>query len=101
MFRVCRIDRGFFISFSGILTFKNATDLRAVAQRLPADRILVETDAPWLAPVPYRGKPNQPAWVTETVQCLAQLRGVSVDTMATTTRDNFTALFGVAVNALR
>lgn len=87
------IDLGFYVSFSGILSFRNATDLRACAAKLPADRLLVETDAPWLAPVPYRGKTNVPAYVVEVAECLAQVRGVSVDDIAATTTENFRRLF--------
>ena len=93
------IDLGFFISFSGILTFRNATDLRDVARRLPLDRILIETDAPWLAPMPHRGKPNQPAWVAKTARCLAELRGVHLEALSESTTRNFESLFGVSVNA--
>ena len=87
---------GFYISLSGILTFKNARDLQATAATLPADRVLVETDSPFLAPVPFRGKVCEPAYVTQTAAFLAQLRGVSADTLATTTTDNFFRLFGRA-----
>jgi TatD DNase family protein len=85
---------GLFISFTGILTFKNSTALRAIAAELPADRILVETDAPYLAPGRYRGKRNEPAYVVETANVLAEVRGVSFDTIAKTTTDNFFRLFG-------
>lgn len=89
------IDLGFHISFSGIVTFANARELREVAQKVPADRLLIETDSPWLAPVPYRGKTNQPAYVTEVAACLAGLRGVSVEAIAAQTTANFRQLFGV------
>ncbi len=89
------LDLGFYISFSGILTFKTAADLREVAARVPSDRILIETDAPYLAPVPYRGKPNEPRYVTHVAECLAGLRGMTVDAVADLTGRNFSALFRV------
>jgi TatD DNase family protein len=82
-----------YISFTGILTFKKSEDLRSVAAVLPPDRILVETDAPYLAPEPYRGKRNEPAYVAETAKTLAQIRGVSTDEIARQTTDNFFRLF--------
>ena len=84
---------GHFVSFTGILTFKNSTALRAIAGELPADRILVETDAPYLAPGRFRGKRNEPAYVVETVKVLAETRGVSFDQIARQTTDNFFRLF--------
>jgi TatD DNase family protein len=84
---------GFYVSFSGILTFKRSDDLRAIAAELPADRILVETDAPYLAPGPWRGKRNEPAYVTETARVLAQTRGVGAEDIARQTTDNFFRLF--------
>jgi TatD DNase family protein len=84
---------GHYVSFTGILTFKNSQNLRDIAAALPADRILVETDAPYLAPNPYRGKRNEPAYVTETAKVLAQTRGVSADEIARQTTDNFFRLF--------
>lgn len=84
---------GFYISFSGILTFRNAEDLREVARVLPADRILVETDAPYLAPVPHRGKPNEPAYVRHVAECLAEMRGESLEAIAEQTTANFERLF--------
>jgi TatD DNase family protein len=84
---------GLFISFTGILTFKNSAALRAIAAELPADRILVETDAPYLAPGPFRGKRNEPAYVVEVAKVLAEARGVSLDEIARQTTDNFFALF--------
>ena len=87
------IALGLFISFTGILTFKSSTALRAIAAELPADRILVETDAPYLAPGRYRGKRNEPAYVIETANTLAEVRGVSFDTIARQTTDNFFRLF--------
>jgi TatD DNase family protein len=88
------IALGLFISFTGILTFKTSTALRAIAAELPADRILVETDAPYLAPGPFRGKRNEPAYVVETAKVLAETRGVSSDVIAQQTSDNFFRLFG-------
>src|ERR1700677_576611 len=87
------IALGHFISFTGILTFKNSTALRAIAAELPPDRILVETDAPYLAPNPFRGKRNEPAYVAETAKVLAETRGVSLDEIARQTTENFFALF--------
>lgn len=87
------IDLGFYISFSGILTFKKADDLRAIAASLPEDRLLVETDAPYLAPVPHRGKRNEPAFVARTAEELARVRGISSDEVAATTGKNFMRLF--------
>lgn len=86
---------GFYISFSGIVTFKNAGSLKEVARQVPADRLLIETDAPYLAPVPYRGKTNQPAYVRYVAYHLAELRGVHADEIAETTTGNFERLFGV------
>lgn len=90
------LDLGFYISFSGIVTFKSAETLRDVARRVPEDRILVETDAPYLAPVPMRGKTNQPAYVRHTAECVAALRDCSLEAIATATTDNFFRLFGKA-----
>ena len=87
---------GFHISFSGIVTFKNAKELKDVAQRVPLDHMLIETDAPYLAPVPFRGKLNQPAYVRHVAEEIARLRGVSVDDVARSTSANFFNLFGVA-----
>jgi TatD DNase family protein len=84
---------GLHISFTGILTFKKSEDLRAIARSLPADRILIETDAPYLAPGPYRGKRNEPAYVVETARILAQTRGVSLEDIARQTSQNFFQLF--------
>ncbi len=93
------LDLGFYISFSGILTFKNAQDLRDVAQWVPLDRCLVETDSPYLAPVPHRGKPNEPAWVSHVGQQLAQIKGLSGEEMARITTQNFQKLFRVEINS--
>jgi TatD DNase family protein len=87
------IDLGLTISFTGILTFKNSGALRDIAKELPADRIMVETDAPYLAPGPYRGKRNEPAYVVETAKVLAETRGVSADEIARQTTENFFRLF--------
>jgi TatD DNase family protein len=87
---------GGYISFSGILTFKNATVIQEVAGFAPADRILVETDAPYLAPVPHRGKPNEPAFVRNTAEKLAEIRGVSLGEIGRLTTDNFYRLFSKA-----
>lgn len=84
---------GFYISISGIVTFKNARDLQETAARLPIDRLLIETDAPFLAPVPHRGKPGEPAYVADTCRFLAELRGEDADTLADRTRENFHTLF--------
>jgi TatD DNase family protein len=87
------IALGLFISFTGILTFKKSDELRAIAESLPADRILVETDAPYLAPGPYRGKRNEPSYVVETAKVLAHTRGVSPAEIARQTTENFFHLF--------
>lgn len=84
---------GFYISISGIVTFRNARDLQETAARLPADRLLIETDAPFLAPVPHRGRTGEPAYVADTCRFLAALRGEDADDLAATTRANFHALF--------
>ena len=88
------LDLGFYISFSGIVTFKNALELQAVARQVPADRLLVETDAPYLAPVPKRGRPNRPAWVRHTAEHIATLRGESFATIAAQTTANYQTVFG-------
>jgi TatD DNase family protein len=87
------IELGFYVSFSGIVTFAKAEALRQVARAIPADRILVETDAPYLAPVPKRGKRNEPAFVVHTAAALAEVRGVDESALAATTTANFFALF--------
>lgn len=87
------LELNFYISFSGIVTFKNADTLRAVARQVPADRLLVETDSPYLAPMPHRGKTNEPAYVRLIAEYLAQLRGVSLNELARDTTDNFFRLF--------
>jgi TatD DNase family protein len=87
------IALGLYISFTGILTFKKSDDLRLIAAALPPDRILVETDAPYLAPGPYRGKRNEPAFVVETAKTLAAVRGISTEELARQTTENFFRLF--------
>ncbi len=87
------MEMGFYISFSGIITFNSAAQLREVARQIPDSRLLVETDAPYLAPVPYRGKPNHPAYLREVAQCLAELRDCSLEEIARITTANFRALF--------
>lgn len=89
------LDMGLYISFSGILTFKNAESLREVAKKVPLDRILVETDAPYLTPVPYRGKPNCPGYTRYVAECLAELKGISYSEVAAHTTENFNRLFGL------
>jgi TatD DNase family protein len=90
------LDLNFYISFSGIVTFNSAKALKEVAKNVPADRYLVETDSPYLAPVPWRGKSNQPAWVRHVAEHVAELRGESLDSVATTTTENFFTLFNQA-----
>jgi TatD DNase family protein len=90
------LDLGFHISFSGIVTFKNAAELREVAKRVPLDRILVETDSPYLAPVPYRGKTNEPGLVKYVAEEIARQRGVSFEEVAAATSENFFRLFKIA-----
>ncbi len=87
------VDRGYYISFSGILTFKNAADLREIAAALPMDRLLIETDSPYLAPVPFRGKTNSPAYVPHVAAQLAQVKGMSVEAVAEATTANTRRLF--------
>lgn len=87
------LDIGFYISFSGILTFKNASELQAVARKLPLDRVLIETDSPYLAPIPHRGQENQPSYVTHVAECLAGLRQTSAAEIGRITTDNFYRLF--------
>jgi TatD DNase family protein len=92
---------GFYISISGIVTFRNAADLRAIVRDLPLDRLLVETDAPYLAPVPYRGKRNEPAFVAATVAAVAALKGLEAQHLAQVTSANFFRLFGKAGRSAR
>lgn len=89
------LELGFYISFSGIVTFASADELRDVAVRVPLDRILVETDSPWLAPVPHRGKQNEPQYVREVAEFMADLRGISFEELAAATTDNFHRLFQI------
>ena len=92
------LELGFLVSFAGNLTYPKAQPLRDVAARLPLDGVLVETDAPWLAPAPDRGKRNEPAWVTRTAQCLAGLHGISEEEIALATTKNFGRLFRLGVD---
>ena len=91
------MDMNFYISFSGIVTFKSAQELQDIARKMPADRILVETDSPYLAPVPHRGKPNQPAFVRHVAEYIAVLRNETYETVAATTTQNFKTLFNPPV----
>ncbi|MDQ4419763.1 TatD family hydrolase [Sphingobium sp. DEHP117] len=93
------VELGFYISISGIVTFKNAKELQAVAQRLPTERLLIETDAPFLAPVPHRGKTCEPAFVADTARFLADLRGVEEEALIDSSTANFYALFTKAQSA--
>jgi TatD DNase family protein len=93
------LDQGFHISFSGIVTFKNAKAVQDVARRVPLDRMLIETDSPYLAPVPFRGKTNQPAYVRYVGEEIARLRGSPVEEIAAATSANFFRLFGVSARA--
>ena len=90
------VDMGGYVSFSGILTYKTAEDLRETAAALPIDRIIVETDSPYLAPIPYRGKSNEPAFVVKTLETLAKTRSLPVEEMARITTENFFRLFSKA-----
>lgn len=89
------MDLGFYISFSGIVTFKNAVDIKETCKFVPLDRLLIETDAPYLAPVPHRGKLNQPAWVSHVAHYIAELKGVSVEHIGEVTTQNFQKLFKI------
>jgi len=90
------VDLGFYVSFAGIITFKNAQDLRDIAARVPLDRILVETDSPYLAPVPHRGKRNEPGYVVEVARTIAELHGVSIEEVERVTTQNVRTLFGLS-----
>lgn len=92
------LELGFLISFSGIITFKKADDLRAVALEVPLDRLLIETDCPYLTPVPHRGKRNEPAFVTQVAACLAGLRGITVEEMGRLTTQNFLRIFQLKID---
>ena len=89
------VELGFIISFSGIVTFKKADELRAVAKQVPLDRLLIETDCPYLSPIPYRGKRNEPTYVVEVARCLASIHGIELEEMASITTDNFHQFFRV------
>lgn len=91
------MDMGFYVSFSGIVTFSNADNLREVAKKMPLDRMLVETDSPYLTPVPYRGKPNEPRYVRRVAEQIAELRGMETDELIRVTGENFFRLFAAAV----
>lgn len=91
------IEMGFYISFSGIVTFKNARDLKEVAKKVPLERMLIETDSPYLAPVPYRGKTNEPAYVKHVGEEIAKLRGIEFEQVAAVTTKNFFDLFKHAI----
>lgn len=91
------LDLGFYISFSGIITFKNADSIREVAQKTPMDRILIETDSPYLAPMPFRGKPNQPLYVKYVAEKMAEIKGLEVAEIAQKTSDNFARLFNLSL----
>ncbi|MBI5451508.1 MAG: TatD family hydrolase [Gammaproteobacteria bacterium] len=87
------LDRGLYVSFSGIVTFRNAADIREAASYVPLDRLLIETDAPYLTPVPFRGKSNQPAYVRYVADCIAGLRGIAVEDLIMASSENFSRLF--------
>jgi len=89
------MEMGFFISFSGIVTFKSAKDLQETCRQVPLEKLLIETDSPYLAPVPYRGKTNEPAWVAQVGEFVADLKGVSVEQLAKQTSDNFFECFQI------
>lgn len=87
------LEMGFYISFSGIITFKNAADLRDVVKQVPMEQLLIETDSPYLAPVPFRGKPNQPIYVQKVAECVAELKGLSAEAVTEQTAENFLRCF--------
>jgi len=89
------MDMNYYISLSGIVTFNSATELQEVAKKIPLDRLLIETDSPYLAPVPYRGKKNEPKYVAQVAEFMAQLRGLSVQELADITRENYFRLFNI------
>ncbi|BBN81886.1 deoxyribonuclease [Pseudoalteromonas sp. A25] len=93
------LDLGFYISISGIVTFKNAVELKEVVKQIPLDRLLIETDSPYLAPVPHRGKTNQPAYVQDVAYYIANLKGITYKELAKSTTDNFYNLFSLALRA--
>ena len=92
-FAEAAVERGLLISFSGVITFKKAEDLRETARRLPIEKLLIETDSPFLAPVPYRGRRNEPAYVVETARAVSELRGVGTQELGRATSENFKRLF--------
>lgn len=94
------LDMGFYISFSGVLTYPGSKDLRSVARLIPLDRILIETDSPYLSPQAYRGKTNEPAYVIEVAKQLAMLKGMPVERIARHTSENYFRLFGIENNAV-
>ncbi|MEW8027591.1 MAG: TatD family hydrolase [Candidatus Thiodiazotropha sp.] len=93
------LEMGFYISFSGIITFKNAVELREVVKQVPMDRMLIETDSPYLTPVPHRGKPNQPIHVRHVAECMAELKGLTLEAIADQTTANFYRCFPLAQGA--
>ena len=92
------LELGFYISFSGIITFKNAADLRDVVKKVPVEQLLIETDSPYLTPVPFRGKSNQPRYVRQVAECVAELKGMSVEAVAEQTKGNFYRCFPLAAS---
>lgn len=89
------LELGFYISFSGIITFGNAAELREVVAKVPLERMLIETDSPWLAPVPHRGRKNEPQYVVDVAACVAKIRGLAIETVAEVTTANYCRLFGI------
>ena len=89
------MDMGFFISFSGIVTFKSAVELQNTCKQVPLERMLIETDSPYLAPIPYRGKTNEPAWVSKVGEFIAKLRELPLDVLANQTSNNFYECFQI------
>ncbi|NKI17328.1 TatD family hydrolase [Spongiibacter sp. KMU-166] len=89
------MEMGYYVSFSGIITFKNAQELRDVVKKMPMDRLLVETDSPYLAPVPFRGKKNEPKYVCEVAACVAEIKGLTLEEVAERTTANFNQLFAL------
>lgn len=94
-FAEAAVELGFLISFSGVVTFKKAVDLQETARILPMNKILIETDAPFLAPVPYRGRRNEPAYVVETARAISELRGAELEEIGRVTSENFKQVFGI------
>ena len=93
------MEMGFYISFSGIVTFKSAKDLQSTCKEVPLDRMLIETDSPYLAPIPYRGKINEPAWVAKVGEFIANLKGVAIEELAEQTSNNFYQCFHIDRNS--